>query len=111
MLFQFRLNLETELDRILGVYNIIIPSVVIRELKNLTETVPEAKTALKLTEKYEVYQVESGNDKKITDDIILDLAQELNAIVVTNDKALRRNLKSNRLSSIYLKSRSHLELD
>jgi rRNA-processing protein FCF1 len=111
MLFQFKINLESELNRILGAYDIIIPSVVVGELKNLTGSVPDAKASLKLAEKYGIYNVEAKKGKDEIDNIILELAQTLNAIVMTNDKALRRKLKDNGLRSIYLKSRSHLKMD
>ena len=111
MLFQFRLNLESELDRILGVYEIIIPSVVISELDNLRGSVPEAKAALKLARKYNVYEVGSVYGKSDTDDVILELAQTLNAIVVTNDKELRKKLKQKGLTSIFLRAKSYLKMD
>jgi rRNA-processing protein FCF1 len=116
MIFQFKLNLESELDRLLGSYNIIIPSGVVAELEKLVSSVPEAQAALRLSERYNI--IELGTDpalpEKSSDRIdlaIVAMAERLNAIVVTNDKQLRTNLKTKNLKTIYLKSKSHLELD
>ena len=111
MLFQFHINLESELDRLLGLYNIVIPSVVINELSKLSSSVPEAKAALKLAQKYNVLQVEERNNMATIDDVILDQAHILNAMVVTNDKELRKKLKQKGLTSIYLRAKSYLKMD
>ena len=116
MFFPFKLNLEAELDRLLGVYRVVIPSVVVTELEKLSKSVPDAKAALQLSKKYEIMELDpnqltnnkSGNDADLA---IIALASQLKAIVVTNDKILRSNLKSQNLKSIYLKSKTHLELD
>ncbi len=116
MIFQFKLNIESELDRLLGSYSIIIPSGVVAELEKLVETVPEAQAALRLSERYKIIELETdlAPIKKSDDHVdlaIVALAEKLNAIVVTNDKQLRSNLKTKNLKTIYLKSKSHLELN
>lgn len=116
MFFQFKLNLEAELDRLLGGYRVVIPSVVVTELEKLSKSVPEAKVALQLSKQYEIIELDptqltnnnSGDDADLE---IIALASQLKAIVVTNDKILRSNLKSKNLRTIYLKSKTHLEID
>lgn len=116
MPFQFNINLESELDRLLGSYRIIIPSVVLQELSKLSLTNKHARAALDLAKKYEIMDIEEvldsiSNYQGEIDLAIIALAVKLKAIVVTNDKNLRNSLHTWKLSSIYLKSKSHLELD
>jgi rRNA-processing protein FCF1 len=116
MFFQFKLNLEAELDRLLGVYRVVIPSVVVTELEKLSTSVPEAKAALQLSKKYEIIghdpnQLTNNKSGDNADLAIIALASQLKAIVVTNDKILRTNLKSKNLKTIYLKSKTHLVMD
>src|SRR5207247_5187201 len=46
--FQFRVNLEAELRRLLGEHEILVPSAVLDELKGLARSLREARSALKL---------------------------------------------------------------
>ncbi|UCH89144.1 MAG: twitching motility protein PilT [Thermoplasmata archaeon] len=109
MPFQFKLNLDSELTRLLGQYEIIIPSSVIAELENLYREKQKPrwiKSALSLAKKYQIEHVNGSGD-----DAICKAAQESNAIVVTNDKALKKRLKSRGVRTIWLKSKTHLVLD
>ncbi len=104
MQFQFRIDLENELSRILGAYEILIPSSVIFELKNIE--VRHAKAALRVAGSYRVIETERKGDESI-----LSLAKEMNAHVLTNDKALRKRLKEEGVRVIYLRQKSYLALD
>ena len=104
--FQFRLNLQAELRRLLGDHDIFVPSPVLEELKGLSKSVPEARAALKLAIRFRVFDVAGG-----ADDAILDAANRLKAVVVTNDAALLRRLQAARVPRIYLRSRTHLVAD
>ena len=101
--FQFRVNLEAELRRLLGDHEILVPSPVLDELKGLSRSVREAKGALKLADRFRVFDVEGS-----ADDAILDAAEQLKAVVVTNDAALLRRLRAARVPRIFLRSRTHL---
>lgn len=104
MPFQFGINLSAELKRLLGSYEIIVPSSVLDELKKLKPT-DSAKAAKALAQKYKVWSTEEKGDEAI-----VSLAEELKAIVVTNDKGLMRALKKLKLPVIHLRSRTHLVL-
>lgn len=106
MPFQFNLNLESELRRLLGSYEIIIPSTVIKELEMLAEEDLNARSALSFSKSFRIVYVEGE-----TDDSILQLAKKTNAIVVTNDRGLRARLRSERIKTVYLRSRSHLVIE
>jgi rRNA-processing protein FCF1 len=106
MPFQFRINLDIELERLLGECEVLVPSSVLGELEKLAKENRQAKAALALAKKYRVSEVEEGGDASI-----VSLANELNAIVVTNDKDLIMKLKESRIPVIYLRSRTHLVLE
>ncbi len=111
MLFEFSVDLEGELTRLFGKFKIFIPKPVINELKFLSEHGKGrkkhiAKPALKLIEKYEVVDAYGKGDRAI-----LNLAKELNCIVLTNDKKLRSKLKKLSLNAVYLRGKSKLVLE
>jgi rRNA-processing protein FCF1 len=110
MLFEYSINLDEELKRLVGLHKIIIPNFIIRELKSISEKGQGhkkivAKPALKLAKKFSIYNVKTD---KNGDDAILELAETLSAIVVTNDKELKRRLKNKSILTIILRNKSHL---
>jgi rRNA-processing protein FCF1 len=109
MPFQFKINLDSELKRLLGQYEIILPSIVIEELNNLAagpKPPREIKSALSLASRYEQIPVASRGDAAV-----FELAEKYNAIVVTNDKELKHRLIKAGIKTISLKSRTHLILN
>ncbi len=105
MPFQFKINLDSELRRLLGDLDVIVPSSVMGELRKLTDTNRNAKAALALAEKYAIVEVEGSGD-----DSLIQLANEIKGIVVTNDKKLIERLKESKIPVIFLRSRTHLVL-
>ena len=111
MLFEFSLDLESELIRLLGKYKIIIPSPVVKELIFLSnegkgQKKINAKASLELIKKYDIFDI----DAKTTDNAVLITAKKTNGIVVTNDKELRKKLKEISIKVIFLKGKKTLEL-
>jgi len=106
MPFRFRLNLEAEIRRLLGDHEIYVPSPVIGELKGLLKSNRTAKSALQLANRFRVLEVPGA-----ADDAVLDAAEQLRGVVVTNDAALLRRLKDLGMPRIFLRSRSHLALE
>jgi len=112
MLFEFSIDLEGELTRLLGRCCIIVPAPIRTELTVLSlrgdgRKYQMAKASLKLIERYEVVDV----DEKTADDAVFSLAKETNGIVVTNDKELRGRLKEISLSVIFLRAKKRLVLE
>lgn len=103
MPFQFSLDLEGELRRLLGDPEIRVPSSVLAELERLGRTRGEARAALRLASRYPVIEVEGRGDEAL-----LEAAQEHDAVVVTNDRGLRRRLRSANVPVIYLREKSRL---
>jgi rRNA-processing protein FCF1 len=101
---EYRIDFEKELMGLLGSYEIFIPITVLNELNGIKDK--HAKAALKLAQKYQnVESVKSG------DDAIVSLALKLNAIVITNDRALRKRLLEQGKSVIYVRQRAYLAMD
>ncbi len=110
--YEFKIDIFSELYTIVeGAYEIIVPTVVLAELKKIASYKGRhalgAKLGLKLLE---------ANAKNITftaseghaDQWILNYAKEKRAIVCTNDKALRMKSKNADLRTITMKSRAKI---
>jgi rRNA-processing protein FCF1 len=104
MHMEYRVNLEDELTRLLGAYEILIPSAVVWELKGISNKY--SNLALKFIENFRIV-----DSVKKGDEAILSLACHLNAVVVTNDRELRAKLKECDLKVIYIRQRAYLEID
>jgi len=112
MLFEFNINLEDELTRLIGKYKIIIPKPIYEELKFLSTNGKGkknvlAKASLKLIEKYIIVD----SDEKTGDDSVFSIAKQTRGIVVTNDKELRASLKKISLSVIFLRAKKKLVME
>ena len=113
MCFEFSIDLENELNKILGKNIITIPEPIINELQILSEKGKGrkkqiAKPALNLAKKYKIIKLDT--DKK-GDDAIIFFAQKYSAIVVTNDRNLRKRLKDISINVVYLRNKQYLVLD
>lgn len=101
MPFQFNINLDDELERLFGdVGSTYVPSSVLQELKGLGKKGP-----LKLSEKYKSIDVEKKGDEGV-----LEAAERLDGVIVTNDKDLKKRALDRKIPVAYLRSKSHLEL-
>lgn len=106
MPFQFRLNLEAELRRLLGNVDVAVPTPVLAELRLLATHDRDARAAERLASKYRAIPAEGS-----ADDALLEMALALHAVVVTNDQPLLDRLKQQGVPRAYLRSRSHLVLE
>jgi len=106
MPFQFRINLETELRRLLGEVDLAVPTPVLEELRMLATHDRDAKAAGRLAAKYRTVEGHGS-----ADDALLDLALSLHAVVVTNDQPLLDRLEREGVPRAHLRSRSHLVLE
>ncbi len=111
MLFEFSIDLESELTRLLGKFKIIIPRPIFDELNYLSKQGKgkkkiNAKASLDIIKKYSVVKIDAIN----ADESVYLLAKKTNGFVVTNDRDLRKKLKENSISVIYLRGKKRLEL-
>ena len=112
MLFEFSIDLEKELTRLIGSYHIVVPSPILKELKFLSENGKGkkkqiAKPALKLAQNFEVIEENSETG----DESVINLAKSYNGIVFSNDKEVRKKAKKEKLRTICLRSKNYLMLD
>lgn len=70
----------------------------------------QAEVALRYAEKLKIVDCEIRPEETV-DDLILRVAAEWRCPVGTNDRALRKRLKDINISVIYLRGKSHLEIN
>ena len=112
MLFEFSIDLRSELTRLLGKYEVIIPEPIIEELIFLSENGKGkqkimSKASLKLIKEYKIVKIEAKNP----DESVYLLAKNTNGVVVTNDVDLRKKLKKEKIPVIFLRAKKRLELN
>ena len=112
MLFEFSIDLEAELNRFLGSYCIFVPTIVLDELRLLSEKGKGkkkiiAKSALTLSKNYKCMQTRLTGS---VDESLISLAKENDGIVLTNDKELRKKLKEMDLKVIFLRAKKKLSM-
>ncbi len=105
MPFEFRINIDTELRRLLGNPEIYIPSCVIGELNRLSKKRWEGKAALQLARKYNIIEVSMLGDSGV-----IEAGKKLGAYVVTNDRNLIEKLKKEGIKIVTL-SNHHLVIE
>ncbi len=112
---QFKLDIFGELKVLLNKsFEPVLLSPVRQEVEKLVrEGSPKmrknAAYALQLAEKCKLVEVDEGNLS--ADDIILKVAREWDCPVFTNDRLLRRRLRDINVPVIYVRQKSHLEID
>ncbi len=109
-IFEFSIDLESELTRLLGAHKIMIPEAVIHEIalirkKGTGNQKKVARPALEFIKKYPVFSHSSFNS---ADDALVQIGLENNAVVVTNDKKLRDRLKEKKIARIFLRGKQQL---
>ena len=113
MLFEFSIDLEDELTRLLGKYHVIVPKPIIEELEFLSKHGKGkkkfiAKPALEFVSRYDV---DSEDTDEKGDNAVFHLAKKLSGIVLTNDRVLRKRLRKESLHVIYLRGKNRLVLE
>ncbi len=112
MQFQFHVDIERELRRILDfAYEIAVPSTVVNELESIAKEgvgkdSHEARMALELAKTFKVLTTPGEGDTGI-----LRLAVNINAIVVSNDKILRARLRAKDVPAVYMRSKAFLTVE
>ena len=106
MPFQFKINLNVELERLLGDLEVAVPTPVLAELEALRHRDRDARSALMLARSFRAIEGHGS-----ADDALLDLALAHRAAVVTNDAALLARLREARVPVVYLRSRNHLVVE
>jgi len=96
--FKLKFNIDSELNRLFGNYQILVPGPIIGELEKLAATNMNAKAALKLARSREIRPTRSTGD-----DSVLELAKKVKGFVMTNDKELIQRARQKKLRVIRVK--------
>lgn len=110
MFFEFSVDWEKDLDRLVDGYHVVVPTAVVQELQILTTRSAEKKkaaAALKLIAKYDTIDQKA----ETVDDALIKIAEKTKGIVVTNDAELRKRLKNRGFPVIFLRGKKRLFLD
>ncbi|MDI6888372.1 MAG: PIN domain-containing protein [Methanocellales archaeon] len=106
---QFGVDVFAELER-LGYDQFLIPRPVIKELETLQAHAKgkdkiAASVALLLMSRCKIIE-----SRKEADDAIIQMAKDMNVAVLTNDAVLRKQLKENGITTIYLRQKKRLSV-
>jgi uncharacterized protein len=112
MLFEFSINLEEEITKLLGSHRVIVPISIVKELEFLSKKGDgkkniKAKASLKLIENFETINTSNRDG----DESIIESAKKTRGIVVTNDKKLKGRLKKISIPVIFLRTKKKLVLE
>ncbi len=113
--FQFKVDIFSEIEALIGGFEPIVLSTTMEELKRLSKAKSEKTrrsflAALELAKKCRIVDVELRSGESY-DDAILRVAGEGKYIVATNDSNLRKRLRDKGITTIFLRQKSHLEMD
>ncbi len=113
---QFKIDVFSDLKRLLNrSFELILLSPVKHELETLArkgspKMRKNASYALKLAEKCRYVEVDFPASA-LTDDVIVEVAEEWKAAVFTNDRQLKQRLRDISVPVIYVRQKSRLEID
>jgi rRNA-processing protein FCF1 len=114
--FQFRIDVFSELQRLLGRrFELVLLSAVKHELEVLAEKGSpkmrrNACLALQFAERCRLVEAEAEASTPV-DDVVVEAAKKWGAAVFTNDKQLRKRLRDISVPVIYVRQKSRLEID
>ena len=110
MIFEQSIRLHDELDRLLGLYKINILQSISDELQSLyhTGTDKQKRYARMAFSFIKSYQIIDDKPQETVDETLIHMAKILKAVVVTNDKAVRKKPHRLGITTICLRGKNHL---
>ncbi|MEM1602192.1 MAG: 30S processome protein Utp24 [Candidatus Bathyarchaeia archaeon] len=112
---QFKIDVFSEIEGLIGRFEPIVLSITVEELRRLLDRGSEkvrrqALSAMSLVERCKIMQANIRPGENY-DDVLLRVAKEENCIVATNDRELRRKLRENNITTIFLREKARLQID
>jgi len=112
---QFKIDIFDEIEALIGRFEPIILSTTMEELRSFSKkssikTQKQALSALNLAKRCRLVSVEKRPEESF-DDVILRVAKEWKYSVATNDRTLRKRLRETGITTIFLRQKSHLEIE
>ena len=114
---QHRIDIFEELNKLLNCkVNVIVPLPVFNEILNLQNSgkpllSKQASLTLKIIKGKTIIDNAKIDAKENVDDFIVRLASEKKCLVATNDVLLRRKLRSENISVIFLRQMKYLQVE
>ncbi len=105
MPFQMGLDVEGEVLRVMGRCRMVVPRVVVAELRTMGSSLRDGAAALKFAERFEVMETVG-----LGDDAVVDLAIRTGGTVVTGDRGLIKRLHAAGLRVLRPRQKKQLEL-
>lgn len=102
--FERSFNIDAQLRSLLGECQAFVPGPIVGELKRSSSK--HAPAALRLLSRYTIEDTAATGDQAV-----IELAERLNAYVVTNDRALIAKLRQRRIKIVTMRGGNHLEID
>ncbi|MEM4262108.1 MAG: twitching motility protein PilT [Thermoplasmata archaeon] len=102
MPFQFKIDIQSEIERLVGKVEIVVPSCVLEELSRMN--LSEAKGALKYAERFVIVKSKEKGDRGV-----VEVAKERKGAVVTNDQELIKILRKLSIPVIRMRERQKLD--
>ncbi|MEM2839553.1 MAG: twitching motility protein PilT [Thermoplasmata archaeon] len=102
MPFQFKIDIQSEIERLVGKVEIVVPSCVLEELSSMN--LSEAKGALKYAERFVIVKSKERGDRGV-----VEVAKERKGAVVTNDQELIKILRKLSIPVIRMRERQKLD--
>lgn len=104
------MNLDLELERTIGTFDLILLDSVLQELIELEKTRPKRKSLLISMLDKKATQTSIESDFNHTDDQIFELATSQNYAVITVDKDLKKRLFQSSIKVIEISKNNHLKI-
>ncbi|HVQ00782.1 MAG TPA: PIN domain-containing protein [Candidatus Thermoplasmatota archaeon] len=109
--FEFSVDWEKELARLLDAYEIAVPEAVLQELALLSskggEKRQKANAALTYASRYKTVETKATH----ADEAVVESVKKVQGIVFTNDTALRHRLQKEHIPVLLLRGRKKLALE
>jgi hypothetical protein len=105
-IFEHSIDFRDAILDIIGSCEIVIPKTVLDELCTLSRK-PKARSAIRYARK-NFRIIDSKGD---VDTSVIQLARELDGIVATNDRELRKKLREESIPVLFLRGKKKLEID
>ncbi|MBI2128980.1 nucleotide-binding protein [Candidatus Woesearchaeota archaeon] len=110
---EFKVDIFSEINRICSFnYSLFVLDKSVEELKKMIEAQKgkekaKARLALQLIENKEIGIIKTNSGKTV-DDLLVDLSEDGNNIIATQDRELRKRLKGK--NTIFLRNKKYLEM-
>jgi rRNA-processing protein FCF1 len=107
--FQFGVDIFDELKR-LGLNEFFVPEVVVNEIERLTKRGKGSDRTAAMVARHMMNKCERIAGKGYADDVIIRLAKEMGAAVLTNDIELKLRLEEAGVQTVSLRQKNKLDL-